>query len=245
MWQLSTELQSGLLRSRYELRSLSARHPKIFFPLVKLRGRNTQLIVTPQTDVVIEGFPRSGNTFAVAAFQFAQSQPQRIARHLHAPAQVIQAARWDLPTIVLVREPEEAILSLVLRYPFVQLRQALYDYIRFYTAILPYRDSFVVGMFDTVTNDFGRVIQELNGRFSTHFSPFEHTATNVEKVFQLVEEMDKQDTGKDQVSENMVARPSKAREAMKVSIKQQLEHETLKPLLRQAQQLYRQFREFA
>jgi hypothetical protein len=40
-----------------------------------------------------------------------------IAHHLHAPAQVIRAARWWILTPVLMRRPRDAVLSLVIRDP--------------------------------------------------------------------------------------------------------------------------------
>jgi hypothetical protein len=58
--------------------------------------------VSRTTQLVIEGYPRLGNTFAVVAFLQAQKEDVRIAHHLHAPAQVIRAARWRIPTIVLI-----------------------------------------------------------------------------------------------------------------------------------------------
>jgi hypothetical protein len=40
-----------------------------------------------------------------------------IAHPLHAPAQVIRAARWRILTLVLMRRPMDAVLSLVIRDP--------------------------------------------------------------------------------------------------------------------------------
>jgi hypothetical protein len=68
-------------------------HPLLFHNIYKLRLRYQNLLVDRTTQLVIEGFPRSGNTFAVVAFEQAQRQSVRIAHHLHAPAQVMLAAR--------------------------------------------------------------------------------------------------------------------------------------------------------
>jgi len=40
-----------------------------------------------------------------------------IAHHLYASAQVIRAARWRILTLVLMRRPRDAVLSLVIRDP--------------------------------------------------------------------------------------------------------------------------------
>src|ERR671920_2182155 len=89
-------------------------HPTIFFSLYRLLRTRKDLTraVTPDTQLVIEGFPRSGNSFARRAFIMAQDEPQiknHIAHHLHVPAQVVQAARWQIPTLVLIRRPRDAV----------------------------------------------------------------------------------------------------------------------------------------
>lgn len=96
----------------------------------------------PNTELVIEGFPRSGNTFAGAAFTVVQGRPVTLGRHMHRPAQVIAAARRGLPTLVFIRRPSDAVLSLVIRHPHISIAKALNDYIRFYTAIMPYSHAY-------------------------------------------------------------------------------------------------------
>ncbi len=65
-----------------------------------------------------------------------------------------------VPALVLIREPEGAILSpSSFREPDVALRDALVAYARFYACLLPYRRSFVVADFGEVTRDLGAVIR--------------------------------------------------------------------------------------
>ena len=59
---------------------------------------------------------------------------------------------------------------------------------RFYARLLPYRDRMVVGEFGRVTSDLGSLIEEMNARFGTAFTPFVHTPENVERVFAFIEE---------------------------------------------------------
>jgi hypothetical protein len=169
--------------------------------------------VFPDTDAVIEGFPRSANTFATIAFELAQPRPVRVARHLHVPSQIIAGTRFGIPTIVLVRDPEEAVLSLSLWTPHITLEDGLRDYVRFYRRILPYRDRFVVATFEQVSTDFGEVIRRLNERFGSSFQEFQHTEANVALCFKIIEEYDLRTTG--EVVEKTVARPSQQRKRMK------------------------------
>ena len=72
------------------LQTHAGKHPAIYFNLYRLlRTReNFERAVTPDKQLVIEAFPRSGTTFARRAFIMAQDErfdKTRIARHLHVP----------------------------------------------------------------------------------------------------------------------------------------------------------------
>ncbi len=135
---------------------------------------------------MIEGFPRSGNDFAVTAFQLAQPRPVKTADHVHAAAQIKRAARMGIPACVLIRRPEEAVRSLVVKYPFLRPSDALRGYARFYESCWRYRDDFVIARFEEVTQDFGRVIGRINDRFGTRFERFEGTVENERRVFRVL-----------------------------------------------------------
>ena len=74
-------------------------------------------VIGPQTELVIDGYTRSASTFAVYAFQLCQDEPVRLAHHRHAPAQLIAAARRSIPALLLIREPQGAILSQLIQEP--------------------------------------------------------------------------------------------------------------------------------
>lgn len=227
-----------LLGSRHKLRSFIEIYPTIYLLLCRVRPKTRPITVSEDTELVIEGYPRSANTFAVAAFTFAQGRSVKIARHLHAPAQVIAAVKKGIPTIVLIRRPRDAVLSVLVRAPHISVKQALKDYILFYRTILPFKDRYVVGRFEEVASDFGRIVCQLNARFGTNFKPFEHTKENLEKVFQIIEEMDKQDTGLSQVQEETVARPSVKREKLKKMAEEKLKGPKAQQLLLEAERVY-------
>jgi hypothetical protein len=143
------------------------------------------------TEVVIDGYTRAGSTFAVYAFQFAQERPVRMAHHLHAPAQLIAAAKARLPTIAVIRHPDEATLSQIVREPNVTLQDALWGYARFYSCLLRYQPHFIVADFDEITTNFGAVTRRLNAQFGRSYGEFEHTAENVERCLALMRERSK------------------------------------------------------
>jgi len=124
-------IKKCLTNLRFQARATISRYPWLYFPIQRLRPRRRDLVVARDTEIVIEGYPRSANTYAVCAFLFAQQHPVRIARHLHVPAQVIQAVRWGIPTLILIRKPQDAIASLLVREPMLFAKRAINDYICF------------------------------------------------------------------------------------------------------------------
>ena len=163
---------------RFELRSLSSRHGLLHAPL---RGFNRwrhpegQVYVDDQTDLLIDGYQGSANTFAVRCFRSAQRQPVRIAHHCHAPEQVRAAVRRHLPIMITLREPIGAVRSTIRRWPAVDPRTALRGYVRYYEAVESLADAVFIADFVEVTADFGVVIDAFNERFGTGFDRFEHT----------------------------------------------------------------------
>jgi hypothetical protein len=175
LWQGggSTAQGSRARRARHRLRTVVTEHPRIYLPFArhKYPGPSPR-VLDADTAVVIDGYTRSASTFAVYAFQIAQPEPVRVAHHLHAPAQLMEAARRGLPTIMVIREPRGAVLSQVVREPGVDLLDALWAYSRFHESLMDHRDAFVVADFDQVTNDFGAVVRRMNAKFATSFVAF-------------------------------------------------------------------------
>ena len=161
-------------------------YPAVYLPFARRKYPGpSPAVIGPATELVIDGYFRSANTFAVYAFQLSQDRLVRLAHHLHAPAQLIKAARSGIPALLLVRQPRDAILSELL-YDDVALPDAMVAYARFYTSLLPYLDNFVVGEFTQVTNDFGAVVRRLNKRFGTSFGEFRHSAASSRECLALM-----------------------------------------------------------
>jgi len=228
-----------LLKLKFELRSFCSLYPQLFFPLRSLLGKGKKQAVQENTQLVIEGFPRSANSFSVAAIQSVQPKPLVIASHLHAAAQVIRAADLSIPTLVLIRQPAEAIISLKsleleisyrcnIDYPGwgASVKSYLNAWVNFYLQILPYNKNYVIGLFDEVTNDFGTIIEQINQHFYTNFNIFRHTEENVKIIHELV---------------GFHSGPSEKREYLKDFFITEIEEENLVPLLLKAEDIYQEF----
>jgi hypothetical protein len=194
------------------------RRPDLYLPFSRWRYGD-DLTFGPATQIVIEGFPRSANSFAVNAFRLAQPTPVAIAHHLHAPAQVIAATRTGIPAVVLVREPRDAIVSYVQWQPHVGVRQAARQYLSFYRSVEPYTDMCVVADFAQVTGDYGAVIERINRMFGTSFARFEHSDENVRRCFEAIEQISREQRG--ELVESAVARPSAHRRSVKVDVERE------------------------
>jgi hypothetical protein len=240
----------------------------VYLPVARIKYGES--VVGSEAKLLIEGFTRSGVTFAVIAFQSCQPEPVRVAHTLHAPAHIQAAVRRGIPALVTIRDPEAAVLSAIIREPYVTVEQGLKAWIRFYTRILKYRQGFVLGLFDDVVGDFGRVIHDINERFGTTFKEFDHTPENVEACFSIIEDRARRPPwsealgkfesgliGLDEyraaveafgpvgrltpIPESRVPRPSAEREAMKKTLVAQIWGPSLRELRLEARRLFAQY----
>jgi hypothetical protein len=245
---------NSLLRFHYDLRTVFTRYPIPYLWLKRWQqkylhphtatgeasGDNIKWgAIEKDTEIVIEGYPRSGNTFASSAFRLAQNRPIKIAYRLHAPTQLICAAKMKIPAIALIRQPEDAVLSWMIHRSHLTIEQALKGYISFHEAILPYCDNFVIANFEVVINDFGAIIRAVNQKFGTNFQEFVHTEENVQKCFAIIDDFYR-GAGQGQISTQTVARPSSDRKQQKALIKQQLQAPHLEQMKLQANKLYQE-----
>jgi hypothetical protein len=235
LWALA---RRSLRRGWYDVKTVVAPYPMLALPAARRRHGAP---VGPDTQIVIEGFPRTANTFAVVAFTMAQAEPVRVAAHVHAPAQLIAAAERGIPAIALIREPEPTVLSFAIRHPDIGVRHGLFGYVRFYEPLLRYRDRIVVGRFSDVTTDFGAVIRRVNERFGTSFGIFEHTEDNVRRSF---EEIDRGYAGREDRGagfESIVPRPSGQRDGVKDTLRTEYRSPRSARLRGRAEAVYRAF----
>lgn len=202
----------------FRVRQFTARRPWLFFRLYQLSPVNRRLMVTRDTRITIEGYPRSANTYAVYAFR--QANPdigwRQIGHHLHVQAQVLRSIDYGIPVILLIRHPREAVRSMVVRHSFILPQEALADYVRFYRDLYPYRDRFVIAPFADVTQRFGAIIDRLNARFVTSFAPFHD---NDEKSRQaVIDAMDQRNAEIDKGRITHLYRPDSSKDKLKAAV---------------------------
>lgn len=226
----------------YPVKVFVAARPAFAVATAKVRRPN--LALQRDTDVVVEGFPKSANSFVTHAFRMPQGRPLQITHHTHAAGVVIAACRKGVPALVLIRQPVDAVSRIALVRPHISLRLLLRGWISFYRPLLPWRGRFAVASFEEVTTDLGAVMTEMNERLGTRFVPFEHTPENEQEAFRALEDdwatrIDPTELG----HELNVGRPSHNRDAMTEDILAKLRSVSYDPLRARASSLYDQIAE--
>lgn len=223
----------------YAAKVFVAARPALAVATARVRRPNHAL--HDDTDVVIEGFPKSANSFVSHAFRMPQDRELMIAHHTHAAGVVIAACRRHVPALVLIRQPVDAVSRIALVRPRISLRLLLRGWISFYRHLLPWRGRFAVGRFEDVTTDLGAVMAEMNERLGTHFVPFEHTPENERAAFRALEEDWATRIDPAELAHDLnVGRPSPDRDAMTDEILAKLRSAPYEALRTRASSLYDQ-----
>lgn len=175
----------------FSFRSLVAREPKLWLlyqpylawskiKLIAVGDDSQERMITSNTELIIDGFQGSANSFATVAFQISQKRHVKLAHHLHAPSQIIQAIEKKIPVLLTVREPFGTVLSLVSRWPYISVTQGLKSYIGFYQKLEPYASNYVVSTFEQTTKNLDSVIEAVNTKFATNFDVVDVEKANTE-----------------------------------------------------------------
>jgi hypothetical protein len=146
-------------------------------------------IATSDTNICIDGYPRSGNTYFVSAI-LSWRDGLNVSHHTHLARKVKFALKRDLPTVVLIRRPEDVLPSVLVWDGLLSTTVALASYIHFYRTLWGYRDKFLTLCFDSVTKESNICIQKINRRFNTKFDSIEFSAVEDEKIRARLKKVD-------------------------------------------------------
>ena len=221
---------------KLSIRNFIGKYPSLFYTTYAVKKESASRFVNTKTDIVIEGFPRSANSFAVLALKLGQNQSISIAHHHHVPAQIIKAVSLKIPTIVLIREPKYAVVSFAIYESTISLIQALKFYISFYQNVIAYSKYYIVADFSEVISDYCKIIQKLNSKFRTNFKSINQYSLNMEEISTLL-------CQPEYGNELRVPYPSSTRKKKKKSFFKKLESSQYQKLLSQAESIYKHFLE--
>lgn len=155
-------LKGGLGRFYEKAKWAAWSHPVLYLPMCMIRKRPSPL--NHQYDIMMDGYPRSANTYLLRMFQATQGDRLVIRSHNHAPPYLIEAVRAAKPVCLTLRDPRECVLSWVV-ISGRSVRAGLVYYVNFHRMLLPYLPSMVVSPFEVTSNDCKQVFSCLAARF--------------------------------------------------------------------------------
>ena len=193
-------------------------HPWLFPVVQRLRGADYGTFCSSKTDLCIEGYQSSANSFAYNIFRILRPDLD-IAHHTHSVANVKRAIMYEVPTLILCRSPAEAIPSMVARF-HPSLEGGVYRYRRFYGFVLSKADHLILADFAEITNSFDRTVRRVEKQTGITFGNF-----NIEEVrkktIQHIREWSKKHGKEDQIS-----LPKDEREQKKRALRRRLKSMT-------------------
>ncbi|NOX36432.1 MAG: hypothetical protein GXO78_02765 [Calditrichaeota bacterium] len=210
------------------------RYPVLYYALFAHRFPFNRLRVNRDTELCIEGFPRSANSYAVVAFKLVNPET-KIAHHLHVPAQIRRAVALHIPAVLIIRKPEDAVSSFLIFQQSEKVDRYLRAYIEFYTALLPIMEKVLVVDFKLIVSDVNRMIQAINQRFNRHYRLIDRLEERQEEIFTKLEEYNQRFFGGGVHKSTL---PHADRERWKAEIKARVQQS---PLLETAQTIYERF----
>jgi hypothetical protein len=134
-----------------------------------------RMVVNAETELVIEGYPAAGNSFAREAV-VASRPGVAVASHLHSRAHVKRALEFGVPVLILLRPALESVESFMLRFPELHAdpRSELRRYIRFYRYALAHHQRLGLSRFGDTTTSLGDVLACMNHQFTLDLPLFRH-----------------------------------------------------------------------
>lgn len=185
-------------------------HSPLLLPvLLRLTPEGTARQIGPDTTLVIEGFPRSGNTFAVSAVQYLRAGPGQIASHVHHPAQFRRAVQLGLPTIFILRPPLDTLASYLIAGPHGTIPMVMREYWYYHRQALDVADDLVVATFEQVTTDIGAVLARVNRRFGCSLPERTPQGPEIDEIFRRIDQKFRTHHRPDE--RGMIARPDRTR----------------------------------
>ena len=130
------------------------------------RNSNT---VKENSDIVIEGFVRSSNTYFENNFRF--SNPSlKIAHHNHQISQLYFADKFNKTIVFLIRQPIDSIISAYIYWAkSTHPNKILIEWIKYHKNVINMNLDINVYSFSDVVTDYNSVISDLNKKTNSNF----------------------------------------------------------------------------
>ena len=177
-------------------------------------------ICTVETRLVVEGYPRSGNSLLTNMLFESSSFNARwdaVAHHTHHLDNLRIASTFGIPKLILVREPLAAIRSYHI-YSGLPLDDCAEDYRHFYAGVLDLMERTAIVHFEDVLGDFRKVVAALNALGDFGLSPGEEYAPLRTRAERVIRERAAKRAAKMGAVSRHVAAPDPERDRLKAEL---------------------------
>jgi hypothetical protein len=209
-------------------------HPVLFPWIQKIRGADYGTFCGTETDLCIEGFQSSANSFVYNGFRILQPDLD-IAHHTHSIANVRRAFSFEIPVLILFRDPVDVIPSMSSRF-HPSLKASVNRYIHFYRFVLRNSSKVILASFEEVTTDFATTIRRVEQQTEMDFETFDVDEVRRQTVQHI------RNWSKIRGKEDQMSLPRQERESRKAELRARLPSV---PRFEEAQTVYRRLNELS
>ncbi len=175
---------------------INFKHTYVYLLFLMRKRMYWNVVVNKKTKIVVEGYPRSANTFAFNIFKriFLEMgvSPKRIAHHTHSAAQIIYGAKRNIPMVVVIRDPLSAVTSLIIMNDLHRKDLSgiadlyLKQYISFHEKIIGLRDKYILADFNMIINNYNHIITEVNEKYKVKFNLLNQDPNEQEAILETI-----------------------------------------------------------
>ena len=144
-----------------------------------------QRIVNRRTEICLEGYQRSGNTFFHEYFKLFNKECN-IADHVHTTYQLRRAIKKKIPTVVIIRNPRDVILSGKVSNEQLSISVIAWTYKKYLQYVLEMSDEMLIVRFEEVISHPQQIVISINERYNTTFEYEELTEIIQENLFSII-----------------------------------------------------------
>jgi len=159
---------------------MSCNFPFLFIYLIKIKYfifKERDRTVCGDTDIVLEGYPRSANSFVSSIFNKYTSL--NLSDHTHYIANVMLGLKMEKKIIVLIRDPKDAIISNVSLYIQSQIKD-------FNRQEQDFDDIFISALLDLSIKRYERFYNRIEDNENILFLPFYLITTDINQSFENI-----------------------------------------------------------
>lgn len=205
--------------------------PKWLPIISRLGGIPSDRICTPKHDLCVEGFHRSGNTYLCFLIQNFNREI-KLAHHTNGLGNIKLAINNKIPAICVIRDPAEAVSSLIIKDSRLKVEVALEHYINFNKGILEIKSKILLIDFLTIVESPDKTILKIN-EFSGLDLKIPESDNNAKKNYEVA--LSKIDSFQNQSLHNSII-PNMYKEEKKKDVKSVLKRNRL---FHEAKNLYK------